>query len=146
MANTGPDDNDSENAPPRTMHIRFGRGNSDRVEETLEALDRGETPDPYFERVYRDEENLHRVTRPKNLELLRTLAGERPSSIRETARLVERDVRQVHRNLKELEDLGLVEFSDDGRSKQPSVWYDAIAVELELTTDEDTNTSSAVEA
>jgi hypothetical protein len=62
MANTGPDD--SENAP-RTMHIRFGRGNSERVEETLKALDRGETPDPYFERVYRDEDNLHRVTRPK---------------------------------------------------------------------------------
>lgn len=145
MANTGPDDNDSENAPPRTMHLRFGR-DFERVEETLQALDRGETPNPYYERVYRDEENLHRVTRPKNLELLRTLASERPSSIRETARLVERDVRQVHRNLKEFEDLGLVEFSDDGRSKQPNVWYDEITVELELTTDEDTNTSSIVEA
>jgi predicted transcriptional regulator len=122
------------------MHIRFERGNTERVEEALSALDRGETPEPYFERVYRDEENLHRVTRPKNLELLRTLASERPESIRETARLVERDVRQVHRNLNELEDLGLVEFEEDGRSKQPTVWYDEITVELELTTDDDTNT------
>jgi|AntDeeMetagen134_2_1112570.scaffolds.fasta_scaffold00767_9 predicted transcriptional regulator len=144
MANTGP--NDDENDPTLTMHIRFGRGNTERVEETLQALDRGETPEPYFERVYRDENNLHRLTRPKNLELLRTLASERPESIRETARLVERDVRQVHRNLEELEDLGLVEFEENGRSKRPSVWYDEIAVELELTTDEDTRTSGVVKA
>ena len=143
MANTGPN---GENEPTRTMHIRFGRGNAERLEETLKALDQSETPEPYFERVYRDEENLHRVTRPKNLELLRTLASERPESIRETARIVERDVRQVHRNLKELEDLGLVEFEQEGRSKRPTVWYDEIAVELELTTDEDTDTSEPVEA
>ena len=144
MANTGPNDGGSE--APRTMHIRFGRGDSESVEETLKALDRGETPEPYFERVYRDEENLHRVTRPKNLELLRALASKHPKSIRETARFVERDVRQVHRNLKELEDLGLVEFEEDGRSKRPSVWYDEIAVELKLTTDENTDANEAVEA
>jgi predicted transcriptional regulator len=147
MANTGPNDDAAEttgeDAPPRTMHIRFGRSNAERVEETLKALDRGET-DAYFERVYRDEDNLHRVTRPKNLELLRTLAGEQPGSIRETARLVGRDVRQVHRNLTELEDLDLVEFEDDGRSKRPNVWYDEIAVELPLNTDDDAN--EAVEA
>ncbi|EMA39742.1 HVO_A0114 family putative DNA-binding protein [Halococcus hamelinensis] len=143
MANTGPDD---ENDPTRTMHIRFGRGNTERVEGTLAALDRDETPEPYFERVFRDEDDLHRVTRPKNLELLRTLASERPESIRETARIVERDVRQVHRNLTELVELGLVEFEANGRSKRPSVWYDEIAVELELTTDEDAETSETVEA
>jgi predicted transcriptional regulator len=144
MANTGPDDGKNESA--RTMHIRFGRGNGERVEETLKALDRGETPEPYFERVYRDEDNLHRVTRPKNLELLQTLAREQPESIRETARLVGRDVRQVYRNLEELEDLGLIEFEENGRSKQPTVWYDEITVELPLTTDEDTDASEAVEA
>ena len=143
MANTGPND---ENAPPRTMHIRFGRGNTERVEETLKALDQGDTPEPYFERVYRDEDNLHRLTRPKNLELLRTLARERPESIREAARIVERDVRQVHQNLKELEGLGLVEFEEEGRAKRPTVWYDEIAVELPLVDDEDTDGTEPVEA
>ena len=55
-------------------------------------------------------------------------------------------MRQVHRNLKELEDLGLVEFEDDGRSKRPSVWYDEIAVELPLVSDEDTDASESIEA
>lgn len=136
MANPGTE-TDHETAGKsehRIMHIRFGTGNTERVEETLAALDRGEEPEPYLERVYRDPETLHRVTRPKNLELLRVLATESPESIRETARLVGRDVRQVHRNLEELEELHLIEVEDNGpgKPKRPSVWYDEIAVELPL--------------
>lgn len=128
MANVGPDPDDQE----RVMHIRFRDGDSDRIEDSLAALDRGETPEPYFERVYNDPDELHRITRPKNLELLRTIVRERPASIRETARLVDRDVRQVHRNLEELEALGLLEFEETGRAKRPEVWYDEMTVELPL--------------
>lgn len=137
MANTGtdPDRRTADENDHRVMHIRFGTGNETRVEETLAALDRGEKPEPYLERVYRDVDNLHRVTRPKNLELLRVLATEEPESIRETARLVDRDVRQVHQNLEELAGLDLIEFESDGpgKPKRPVVWYDEIAVELPLT-------------
>lgn len=137
MANPGTETppETADTSEPRIMHIRFGTGNTERVEETLAALDRGEEPEPYFERVYRDVEALHRVTRPKNLELLRVLATEHPESIRATARLVERDVRQVHRNLEELAELDLIEIEDNGpgKPKRPRVWYDEIAVELPLT-------------
>lgn len=142
MANPGTDpDETTEN---RIMHIRFGTGNADRVEETLAALDRGDEPVPYLERVYRDVDNLHRVTRPKNLELLRVLASEQPESIRETARLVDRDVRQVHRNLEELEELDLISFESEGpgKPKRPHVWYDEIAVELPLTAGDGANEDS----
>jgi predicted transcriptional regulator len=44
-------------------------------------------------------------------------------------------VRQVHRNLEELEELGLVEFEESDRAKRPTVWYDEITVELSLATD-----------
>jgi len=142
MENPGTDpDETTEN---RIMHIRFGTGNADRVEEALAALDRGEEPAPYLERVYRDVDNLHRVTRPKNLELLRVLASERPESIRETARLVDRDVRQVHRNLEELEELDLISLESEGPGKptRPQVWYDEIAVELPLTAGDGSNEDS----
>lgn len=129
MANPG---TNTDTTDRRVMHIRFEQGNENRVRETLAALDRGETPDPYLERVYHDPGELHRVTRPKNLELLQTLARKQPASIRETARLVDRDVRQVHRNLEELAELGLIEFEEKGRSKRPLVWYDEIDVELPL--------------
>lgn len=129
MATTGTDPpSDSE----RVLHIRFERSDTDRIEETLQAIDAGEAVEPYFEVTFHDSDQLHQVTRPTNLELLRTIAREEPSGIRETARLVERDVRQVHRNLSELESLGLVDFEDNGRSKRPTVWYDTIEVDLPL--------------
>jgi predicted transcriptional regulator len=46
--------------------------------------------------------------------------------------MVDRDVRQVHRNLSELEELGLIDLNQEGRSKRPSTWYDAIEVDLPL--------------
>lgn len=61
-----------------------------------------------------------------------TIARGEPESIRETARLVNRDVRQVHQNLEELEELGLIDFESEGRSKRPRVWYDTIEVDLPL--------------
>ncbi|MUV87986.1 hypothetical protein GJ631_15845 [Natronomonas sp. CBA1123] len=72
------------------------------------------------------------VCRPTTIELLRTIAREDPSSIRETARLVDRDVRQVHDNLWTLGGEGLVEFERDGRSRRPVVDYDEIELEIGL--------------
>lgn len=124
----------TEPADDRTLTIRFGgdSGITDRIAEQFAALDRGEAPDPLYEVVLKRDEDLHRVTRPKNMELLETLAAESPESIRETARLVDRDVRQVHRNLDELADLGLVEFRESGQSKQPYVWYDRIQFDIPI--------------
>lgn len=129
MATTG---TDGTPEPERVLHIRFERSDGDRIAETLRAVDAGEEPEPYFECTFHDPDQLHQVTRPKNLELLRTIAREAPDGIRETARLVDRDVRQVHRNLTELEELGLIDFEAAGRSKRPSVWYDSIEVDLPL--------------
>jgi predicted transcriptional regulator len=130
MATTG----NSDDTTDRTLHVRFREGDDEGVEAALEALDRGESPDPTFEVVYHDPADVHRVPRPKSLELLRAIVRHEPGSIRETARLVERDVSQVHRNLQELESLHLVELVDDGRAKRPEVWYDAIDIDLPLVT------------
>ncbi|MDS0284494.1 transcriptional regulator [Haloarcula onubensis] len=129
MATTGNSD-----TTDRTLHIRFREGSDDDLEDALAALDRGETPDPHLEVVYHDPADVHRVTRPKSLALLRAIVQHDPDSIRETARLVERDVSQVHRNLTELEELHLVALVDDGQSKRPSVWYEAIDIDLPLVT------------
>ncbi|OVE86033.1 HVO_A0114 family putative DNA-binding protein [Natronolimnobius baerhuensis] len=127
MANTGNSTTDE-----RTMHIRFQRGDEDSLRDALRGLDRGEEVAPHFEVIFDHPDDVHRVTRPKNLELLRALVQHEPESIRETARLVDRDVRQVHTNLEELESLHLLEFEEDGRRKRPTVWYDSIEVDLPL--------------
>jgi predicted transcriptional regulator len=129
MATTGSNQTDDTE---RVLHIRFERSDTDRIEETLRGIDGDENPDPYFECTFHDSDQLHQVTRPTNLELLRTIASAEPDGIRDLARLVDRDVRQVHRNLNELESLGLIELEDTGQSKRPTVWYDSISVDLPL--------------
>lgn len=104
----------------------------DELEERFAALDAGDRPEPKHEVVLHRERDINRVLSPKNVELLRTIAREHPASIRETARLVERDVRQVHDNLTELAQLNLIRFETDGRAKRPVVWYDDIDVELPI--------------
>ena len=73
-----------------------------------------------------------RLVRPTSLELLRTVAREEPSSIREAARLVGRDVRQVHDDLWNLGQMGLVEFDRGGRSHRPLVEYERIEVGIDV--------------
>jgi predicted transcriptional regulator len=128
MATTG----DSDETTDRTLYVRFRQGSDETLEGALAGLDRGETPDPHFEVVFYDPADIHLVTRPKSLELLRAIVQHEPSSIRETARLVDRDVSQVHRNLNELEALHLIELVEDGHAKRPVVWYDSIDIDLPL--------------
>lgn len=86
-------------------------------------------PEETDERELSDAE-ADRVCRPTSLELLRTVAREEPASIREAARLVDRDVRQVHDNLWKLGALDLVRFDRSGRSHRPVVDYERIELEI----------------
>jgi len=123
---------ESNDSTERTLHIRYREGDDGGLEEALDALDRSEKPEPQLEVVYHNPADVHRVTRPKSLELLRAIVQHEPGSIRETARIVDRDVSQVHRNLTELEDLHLVELVDDGPARRPVVWYNGIDIDLPL--------------
>ncbi len=75
---------------------------------------------------------LSRLLSPKNLELLETIAEHEPESIREAAALVDRDYKQVHRNLSELDDIGVLEFDGggSGQAKTPTIAYDGIEIDI----------------
>ena len=79
-----------------------------------------------------DPEAADSVVRPTTIGLLRAVAREEPSSIREAARLVDRDVRQVHDDLWNLGQMGLVEFDRGGRSHRPLVEYERIEVGIDV--------------
>lgn len=129
---TKTDTGDTPNRKVLTVRVATPDDVFDELEERFAALDAGERPDPKYEVVLNQEADLNRLLSATNVELLRTIARETPASIRETARLVDRDVRQVHDNLNELERLNLVRFETDGRAKRPIVWYDDIDVELPI--------------
>ena len=74
-------------------------------------------------------ELLWKVLTPKRWELLRTLTGAGPISIREAARRAGRDVKSVHGDVQGLLAAGVFDRTDDGRIVFP---YDAVHVDFVL--------------
>lgn len=78
---------------------------------------------------------LSRLLSPKNLELLESISEHEPESIREAATLVDRDYKQVHQNLTELNNIGVIDFEGDGpgQAKAPTLAYDGLEINLPFT-------------
>lgn len=130
-----------------TLHVTVESTSEffEEAREDLNRLDSGADLDDRYVLSLPDEQALERVLNAKNLQLLRTIANERPESIRELARLVDRDVKNVSTALSRLEAVGLVRFDHDDRAKRPIVWYDGIDIDIRLTdrTPEDAGTAPA---
>ena len=130
-----------------TLKITYGqRENAQRAaRERLRQAEAGEEFDEQEAAFILNFENLddvERLMRRLNLQLLDVIASERPDSIRETARLVNRDYKEVHRNLNELEALGVIEFTTNGNSKRPVLRDGTEAIDLSITFPIDTDTST----
>jgi predicted transcriptional regulator len=109
-----------------TLKITFGQAQDHRAaaRERLERSEAGETGNtieqkPQFVLNFEDFRDIERLMRTSNLALLEAIVDHKPESIRETADIVDRDYREVHRNLDELDDLGVIEFEADGGRKRP---------------------------
>jgi predicted transcriptional regulator len=82
---------------------------------------------------------LSRLLSQKNLELLDAIFEHEPESIREAADLVGRDYKQVHRNLSELDDIGVIEFEGggSGQAKKPVLAYDGLEIDIPFADSDD---------
>jgi predicted transcriptional regulator len=72
-------------------------------------------------------ELLWKVLTAKRWELLKTMAGQGPLTIREAARRVGRDVKAVHGDVHVLLDAGLLDKTEDSRIVFP---FDAVHVDF----------------
>lgn len=130
----------------KTLHIRVGERERTRREtlERIEAAERGESVEERHILNIEREHDVARILSKVNLELLRTISEQEPTSIRETAEVVGRDVKDVHQNLTELEALDLIEFEQEGRAKQPIVPFDEIHLDIDLSGDHESGGNHAV--
>ncbi len=135
-------DADTDDRTVLTVRVASGEEAFDDLERRFESLETGTRPTPLHEVVLQREADLTQLLNPNTVELLRTIARESPASIRETARLVDRDVRQVHDDLTELARMNLVTLVAEGRAKRPVVWYDDIDIEVPIA-DEDSSAAPA---
>lgn len=88
-------------------------------------------------------DQLAQVFTPRAIDLLQVIAQEEPTSIREAARLTDRDIKQVSENLERLEEYAVVEFVQEGRAKRPVVRYDEIDIQLPLRENVETDSAPA---
>ena len=93
--------------------------------ETLERGDKVESPPTLSFASYDD---LMTTLTPRVLDLIEAIRREEPASINETARVVDRDVKNVHEELTRLAQLGVVVFETEGQRKRPVVWFDELVV------------------
>lgn len=96
--------------------------------EAIRKLGRGEPVDEPAVVTFANEKQLGEVFNERTYTLLRVVRKETPASIRETARLVGRDVKNVHEELTKLEALGIVRFEENGQSKRPVFPYDDLFI------------------
>ncbi|WP_299264546.1 transcriptional regulator [Halorientalis sp.] len=122
-----------------TLKITFGQADehADAARDRLRKAETGERggeieQDARFILNFEDFGESERLIRTSNLTLLEAIVNDRPDSIRQTAAAVDRDYKEVHRNLKELESLGVIEFEDDGASKRPVLRGGAETVDISL--------------
>ncbi|MCU4800380.1 transcriptional regulator [Halobacteria archaeon HArc-gm2] len=137
-----------------TLHITIGDRDSLR-EETLRQLDDASTDDEDDVEQWGDRrvlsfgsyDDLVEHLSPMRLSLVRAIAEHEPESMRETARIVDRDVSDVHGDLKQLALLDVIELADSGpgQSTQPIVPYERIEVDIAVPLVDDEPSSDKAE-
>ena len=96
--------------------------------DAIRTLSDGEPVDQPATVRFPNESQLAEVFNERTYTLLRVIRDQSPESIRETARLVGRDKKNVHEELTTLEALGVIHFEEEGRAKKPVFPYDDLLV------------------
>ncbi len=102
----------------------------DDVTDSIVALEGDSAVDSTPTLSFTSYDDLMETLTPRVLELIEAIRREEPASINETARLVDRDVKNVHEELSRLAQLGILFFEEDDRRKRPVVWFDELRINL----------------
>ena len=96
----------------------------------IESLEQGDSVDAPPTLSFTSYDDLMETLTPRVLDLIEAIRREEPSSINHTARVVDRDVKNVYDELNRLAQLGIIFFEDEGQSKRPVVWFDELVINL----------------
>jgi predicted transcriptional regulator len=115
----------------------------DDVTDAIETLERGDAADSTPTLAFASYDDLMATLTPHVLDLIEAIRRGEPASINETARAVDRDVKNVHEELSRLARLGIIFFEEDGQSKRPVVWFDQLVINLPFDPDADDAAAAA---
>ncbi|WP_306052013.1 HVO_A0114 family putative DNA-binding protein [Natronococcus wangiae] len=115
---------------PLVVTVKSSSEFHDNVTDGIKALERGDAVDFPPTLSFTSYDELMEMLTPRVLDLIEAIRCEEPSSINETARVVDRDVKNVHEGLSRLAQLGIIFFEENGQSKRPVVWFDELVINL----------------
>jgi predicted transcriptional regulator len=75
---------------------------------------------------------MRRALTERRLELLKTIKDERPSSVYQLSKLLNRDLKNVLQDVSYLNELGIIEVTKTGDKKIPQFHYDKISFEVAI--------------
>ena len=102
----------------------------DNVTDGIEALERGDAVASTPTLSFASYDELMATLTPRVLDVIEAIRRDEPGSINETVRVVDRDVKNVHKELSRLAQLGIIFFEEDGQRKRPVVWFDDLVITL----------------
>ena len=118
---------------PTTLYVTYrDQTLRERGREALERATEGEEYEPVIQVDFTELHDLSRLLSEENLELLTAIVERQPDSISSLARAVDRDYKSVHRNLRELESFGVIEFESTENAKRPILRGGAEEFEVEV--------------
>jgi predicted transcriptional regulator len=110
--------------------VKSSEGFHETVTDGIERLERGDSVGAPPTLSFTSYDELMGTLTPRVLDLIEAVRRAEPASINETARVVDRDVKNVHEELSRLAQLGMVFFEQDGQCKRPVVWFDEFVITL----------------
>ena len=116
----------------RILNVKVGEpleSSLARAAQTMEALERGEMPTPYYGVGFSDIGQLFAVFTPRRWDLLAVLRECGPMTIAALARRLNRDYKNVHGDVEKLSEWHAVEKDEQNRVTAP---YSEIVVDVRL--------------
>lgn len=116
----------------RVLNVKVGEpleANLSRAARMMEALERGESPAPYFGIGFADVGQFAALFTPRRWDLLAVLRECGPMTVAELARRLKRDYKNVHGDVERLSEWHAVERDERGRVSAP---YSEIVVDIRL--------------
>src|SRR5512137_491387 len=106
----------------RILNVKVGEpleASLARAAQTMEALERGDTPPSYFSVGFSDIGQLLAVFTPRRWDLLAALREDGPMTIAELARRLKRDYKNVHNDVEKLVEWQALEKDEQNRVVAP---------------------------
>jgi predicted transcriptional regulator len=121
----------------KTFHVKYDPKSSTNVLNRLRTAVKTRTPKSDAGVLWCDSyESMFRVISPARMDIIDAIREHKPDSIYELAKLLERNVGNVHRDVKSLAEIGILRLdeadSGDRERMRPVVLFDKIVWEMEL--------------